>query len=614
MLERISSQGSEAVKGKGPKGFQVFGGGTGVKRNHATVAFHVVISELRAELLSCKQLHAGVPCTLLWVRGDTVHVTEDSVGQTVLSWSDTYFSQMVSLQAGAHGYKPKECKFKVQQRAKTIAKTAVVDLSKYCSEVGLAKESQVAIPLQPVGTLYFVVSTAPAADQQGGPPLDTAASQSSLLTDGRPSYSLPSTAAAAGDSGYGAGGAGGGNSQYSALTSKYSGGAAAGAGGPAQHGSGGGDEGDRPSNTRSSAGGGRPVATSKKDAHEDESISSFFRRKKGPGKAPPTLVTPSLPAPGPAPASGGGTPTGTGPLSSTSAKQLLRKTESARASPSAWERNLATDLLGSDATASPASPANASKFSSRRSITSHGLGGASTAATATPQQQQPHLPADGVRRGSGASYHSDVAGGAGAGAASSAAKVGPTGSDAGGGAGGGPGWGAWIRGGMGWGTRSSNHSATGTSTPGAASQASMHGPGGAAGGGEPDSGGLEAAIRSAAEPAELRDLALDLLHERDEWRNRALSAQDALGRAQTARGAAVREAQRFEVRLREYQDELGRRTDGSLLQELVEAKVRIAELANENLRLRRQITHMGPLFYGDSGEDPGTPHKPATHC
>lgn len=38
-------------------------------------------------------------------------------------------------------------------------------------------------------------------------------------------------------------------------------------------------------------------------------------------------------------------------------------------------------------------------------------------------------------------------------------------------------------------------------------------------------------------------------------------------------------------------------------------QVRIAELANENLRLRRQITHMGPLFYGDSGEDPGTPHK-----
>ncbi|KAG2429728.1 hypothetical protein HYH02_013985 [Chlamydomonas schloesseri] len=609
MLERISSQGSESVKGKGPKGFQVFGGGTGVKRNQTSVAFHVVISELRAELLSCKQLAAGQPCTLLWVRGDTVHVTEDSVGQTVLSWSDTYFSQMVTLQAGAHGYKAKECKFKVQQKGKTIAKTAVVDLAKYCSEVGLAKEASVAVPLQPVGTLYFVVSTAPAADQHGGPPLDTAASQNSLLNDGRPSYGQPSVVAAgaAGDSGYGAGGA---NSQYSTLASKYSVGVASAAGGAGagHRASGADDEGDRPSNTRSSAGGARPAPAPKKEPHEDESISSFFRRKKGPSsKAPPALVTPLGSASGPAPASGGGTPIGTGPVSTTSSKQL-RKTESARASPSAWERNLASELLGSDATASPSSPVHASKFSSRRSTTSHGLGGGpGTGATATPQQQP--QPQDGARRGSGASYHSDVAGGAGAGAASSAAKAGQAGSDTGGG--GGPGWGAWIRGGMGWGTRSSNHSATGTSTPGAASQASLHGPGGAGGGGEPDSGGLEAAIRAAAEPAELRDLALDMLHERDEWRNRALAAQDALGRAQTARGAAVREAQRLEVRLREYQDELGRRTDGSLLQELVEAKVRIAELANENLRLRRQITHMGPLFYGDSGEDPGTPHKPA---
>ncbi len=56
--------------------------------------------------------------------------------------------QMVTLQAGAHGYKAKECKFKVQQRGKTIAKTAVVDLAKYCSEVGLAKEATVAVPLQ----------------------------------------------------------------------------------------------------------------------------------------------------------------------------------------------------------------------------------------------------------------------------------------------------------------------------------------------------------------------------------------------------------------------------------------------------------------------------------
>lgn len=420
-----------------------------------------------------------------------------------------------------------------------------------CNKFSLNCDSVLSAPScthmsRPVGTLYFVVSTAPAADQQGGPPLDTAASQNSMLTDGRPSYSLPSAAAAAGDSGYGAAG---GSSQYSALASKYSGGvaaaagaAAAGAAGAGYRVSGAGAEGDRPSNTRSSAGGGRPGANPKKDAPEDESLSSFFRRKKGPSKAPPALVTPSVAAPGPAPASGGGTPIGTGPLSSGSAKQLLRKTESARASPSAWERNLASELLGSDATTSPASPAAASKLSSRRSNTGNGLGGASTAATATPQQ-----PADGARRGSGASYHSDVTGCAGAGTASSAAKAGHAGSDVGVGGGGGPGWGAWIRGGMGWGTRSSNHSATGTSTPGAASQASMHGPGGAAGGGEPDTGGLEAAIRSAAEPAELRDLALDLLHERDEWRNRALSAQDALGRAQTARGAAVREAQRLEV-------------------------------------------------------------------
>lgn len=252
MLERISSQGSEHVKGKGPKGFQVFGGGTGVKRNHAAVAFHVVISELRAGAHSsasggagwaagwsssswaCQAGLAGLPgigchhCSLqsqfplIW-RLPTHSVTRTLELQAAACrcavhaavgagghgardggqcWADgaelvghvfqsgepgrlgmqtdagkepnytpgTCLScpiaqtrpaagstptcgplcapQMVTLQAGSHGYKPKDCKFKVQQRGKTIAKTALVDLSKYCSEVGLAKEQSVAVPLQ----------------------------------------------------------------------------------------------------------------------------------------------------------------------------------------------------------------------------------------------------------------------------------------------------------------------------------------------------------------------------------------------------------------------------------------------------------------------------------
>ncbi|PNH07583.1 Phospholipid:diacylglycerol acyltransferase, partial [Tetrabaena socialis] len=57
-------------------------------------AFHVVISEMRAELMSAKPAAgSSLPCVLLWVRGETIHVTEDSVGQSVLSWSDTYFAQ-----------------------------------------------------------------------------------------------------------------------------------------------------------------------------------------------------------------------------------------------------------------------------------------------------------------------------------------------------------------------------------------------------------------------------------------------------------------------------------------------------------------------------------------
>lgn len=42
----------------------------------------------------------------------------------------------------------------------------------------------------------------------------------------------------------------------------------------------------------------------------------------------------------------------------------------------------------------------------------------------------------------------------------------------------------------------------------------------------------------------------------------------------TCLGIPSHRTTRRQVRLREYQDELGRRTDGSLLQELVEAKVR----------------------------------------
>ncbi len=49
---------------------------------------------------------------------------------------------------GKDGFKPKECRFKVQQKGKTIAKTAAMDLAKYCSEINLAREQSVSLPLQ----------------------------------------------------------------------------------------------------------------------------------------------------------------------------------------------------------------------------------------------------------------------------------------------------------------------------------------------------------------------------------------------------------------------------------------------------------------------------------
>lgn len=66
--------------------------------------------------------------------------------------------QIVTLTLSGNAFKPKECKFKVQiagaeggkgkhAQPKTVAKTHAVDLTKYCSEIGLAREQMVEVPL-----------------------------------------------------------------------------------------------------------------------------------------------------------------------------------------------------------------------------------------------------------------------------------------------------------------------------------------------------------------------------------------------------------------------------------------------------------------------------------
>ncbi|KXZ46238.1 hypothetical protein GPECTOR_45g108 [Gonium pectorale] len=560
--------------------------------------------------MGTKQHSPGQTCVLLWVRGETIHVTEDSVGQTVLSWSDTYFSQLVTLTpsgAGGGGFRPKECKFKVQQKGKTIAKTAMVDLAKYCNESGAAREASVRVPLQPSGTLYFVISTMPSAEQSApsctsamseyrtsngsahphrgsagnGPNLGTTSTgiaAASTASAGSSAQGTPNGAGTGGGAGSSQGTPAGVTTVFGLGSSQR--GVAAALGGSV---SGTGDDPDRPSTSGRHQ---KPhrlqqsASMSRAAAHlggsggpEGADGSGFFRRiaRMGSNKHGAAGAAAAAEAVAGAAGSGGG---GVG-----GAMRNIESAELASGSPSGARR-----ALGSSGSAGGLAGA----YSPGR----RGTSGLAPAASAPA--------CDGAA--DGASSSSSDAAVVGAAAAAAAATISPkraAGATADGGGSGG-GWASWFRGGLGLG-RSSNHSATGTSTTGPHSQASLHGPG--CGGGEHDSSALVSAITDATEVAELRELALDMLHERDAWRGRALSAQDALGRAQTARGSAVRDAQRLEVQVREYKEELGRRTDGSLLQELVEAKVRIAELANENLRLRRQITHMGPLFYDDSGDD-----------
>ncbi|GFR53043.1 hypothetical protein Agub_g15743 [Astrephomene gubernaculifera] len=582
--------------------------------NKKQAAFHVVISELRAELMNSKHHSTNYPCVLMWIRGETIHVTDESVGQKVLSWSDTYFAQLVTLQPSSSGgpgssFRPKECKFKVQQRGKTIAKTAVLDLAKYCSDAGLAREQSVAMPLTPCGTLYFVISTALANEQLQ--PQDSSHRHSCSQHERQHSASAAVSTAA--------GGLGGGECNQS-TTSKFTGTAAAAAaaaavaGTPGRGGDAASEDGDRPSRSSAvrqqqlpSSSGSRPPPPTPLLPPSDSEGLGFFRRMGRAGSKQRLDIT-----------SGGGGGGGTG---SPQQAPRHRKSESAQLSGISanvpWDRVTLATLAptgsgggggGSPATAGACSPATRRCGSGALASASsapylHAADGGATGATSARTTGN-NLERCSVSNSRASSSDTGAGAGGGVGASRHAGSVG--GDDVGrSNGGGGNGWGAWLRGGLGWG-RSSNHSATGTST----SQASLHGGpsggGGGGGGGEPESSAaLETAIGSCTDAAELRELALDMLHERDAWRSRALAAQDACGRAQTARGSAVREAQRLEVRLRQYQDELGRRTDGSLLQELVEAKVRIAELANENMKLRRQITHMGPLFYDDSGDEGG---------
>ncbi|GLI62835.1 hypothetical protein VaNZ11_005398 [Volvox africanus] len=689
MLERLSA----SVDGVRNKGIKIASDRLNVFGTKKQVPFHVVISELRAELMNTKQHAPGQPCVLLWIRGDTVHVTEESVGQTVLSWSETYFAQVVPLHVSGSTFRPKECKFKVQQKGKTIAKTAILDLTKYCSEIGLARDQSISVPLQPCGTLYFVISTAPALEHQNNTN-EAPSAQSSFRNVAQASHN-PShggggnsmvTGLAASVGGVSEGGATSLSAEssklypdighYATTALKYSGtvaGAAAAAASsiataitPPVLNKGRGttaapdetetaasatDDGDRPSvsgrghQRKPSNGPGTgwmasgvsvaaAVVTSSvkassvlttpqapgRDGVEEKGTGTGVFKRKTRGNASSKHVATAFAAASGAAASAVSSSTAAivsvmnaGSRGSNLHPQLtLRKSDSdniisaaasARDLRGSWDAQAERSLSQMAATGGhggagggPHPRGSGSGFIAvgQRAIRSFtGTPGASHSPGPSSSPLQIQLPPstlDGIRnlarRSGAASTCSDTAASvvkAAAGVAAAAAE----------GGGGGGGWGSWLRSGLGWGR--SNHSATGTST-GALSH-------NGAGGGDRESTALEAEILGATEPAELREVALDLLHERDEWRVRAIASQDALGRAQTARGSAVREAQRLEVRLRQYQDELGRRTDGSLLKELVEAKVRIAELANENMKLRRQITHMGPLFYDDSGDE-----------
>ncbi|KAG2488204.1 hypothetical protein HYH03_013198 [Edaphochlamys debaryana] len=623
----------------------LFGGGA-----KKIVSFHVVISELRAELMSVKGLAQGQPCILQWVRGETVHVTEDSVGQTVLSWSDTYFTQVISLALApnGNGFRPKECKFKVQQRGKTVAKTAVIDLAKYCSEFGNAREQSVSVPLQPSGNLYFVVSTllsttpaaadaAPSATSLAGPGAPSAADLHAAMPRPSGGFAAASVPSAAG----GASTSTAGESAYGAITKKYGRGS----------GRGGDEELDEPGEERSSdRTTGAAAAAADRRGHERPSGGGGWGWRKAKNNL---LDTPAAQAAGAAPVEVEGTggffkrkvkaksgaaaaaaaAAGSeddaaalaGSVNGAGGRLPLRKIDSERFSrsggPASWDFALTP---GSDGGAGgggggAARRSSAAGFSQLMPASSlpTGISPRTTAAAASAVAAA--AAASGGTEGSGGggrhalarrsaasegseAVHCAVPGGSATKSTDNLVAMEAS-----------KGWGAWLKGGLGWG-RGSNPSGTNTSvgTGGGASAHSMHGPGG--GPPEHDSCALETAIRTATEVPEVREIALDMLHERNEWRNRALAAQDELGRVQSLRGSAVREAQRLQVRLREFEDELGRRKDGSLLQELVEAKVRIADLANENMKLRRQITHMGPLFYGDhSGDEaPAAPELAGT--
>lgn len=81
--------------------------------------------------------------------------------QTTITLVPRTATQVVSLHYNSNGtYKLKDCKFKVQEGrgaddtkvrtsgVKTVAKTAMVDLAQYCSEIGLPREEPVKVPLQ----------------------------------------------------------------------------------------------------------------------------------------------------------------------------------------------------------------------------------------------------------------------------------------------------------------------------------------------------------------------------------------------------------------------------------------------------------------------------------
>ncbi|GIM14392.1 hypothetical protein Vretimale_17345 [Volvox reticuliferus] len=630
MLERLSAS-VDGVRHKGAKAasdrLNVFG-------TRKQVPFHVVISELRAELMNTKQHAPGQPCVLLWIRGDTVHVTEDSVGQTVLSWSDTYFAQVVPLHFSGGTFRSKECKFKVQQKGKTIAKTAILDLAKYCSEIGLARDQSISVPLQPSGTLYFVISTAPALEQlqQNEAP----SSQSFLRTLAQASHnpshggggSSMATGLAASVAGVSEGGATSVSAEssklypdvghYASTALKYSGSMAGAAASsvaavvtPTGFGRGRGataapddteaavaipDDGDRPSvsgrgHQRKPSNGAGPgwvasglsaaaaavtsgakaspaIATPQApwaEGTEEKGTGTGVFKRKTRGNASSKSVTTAFAAASGAAASAvsstaativsamnaGGRGAHLHPqltLRKSDSDNMISGAASARDLRGSWDAqaerslSLAAAANGNGAGGGPHPRGSGSGFIavSQRAIRSFtGTPAASPGPSCSPLQLQlPPSTLDGIRnlarRSGAASTCSDTA--------ASVVKAAAAAAE-GSGTGGGGGWGSWLRSGLGWGR--SNHSATGTST-GALSHNGVGGTGDGAGG-DRESTALEADILAATEASELRELALDLLHERNEWRARAIASQDALGRAQTARGSAVREAQRLEV-------------------------------------------------------------------